>query len=70
MNFFDSISTSEKYEAPTIKHVDVLPDHIHQEADIRYLVKGDTIRKGVLITGMAVIRRRQGEREVDFLMVI
>lgn len=49
--------------------MDVLPDRIYQEADIRYVAKGDPERKEISITGMAVFGRKPGDEKMSFFTV-
>lgn len=69
IGFFDSQLPHLESMKHTIKHVDVLPDRIYQEADIRYVVKGDPERKEILIRGMAVFGRKPGDERMSFFTV-
>ncbi|KAF3397102.1 hypothetical protein EIK77_003516 [Talaromyces pinophilus] len=69
INFFDSQFPHLESMKHTIKHVDVLPDRIYQEADIRYVAKGDPERKEISITGMAVFGRKPGDEKMSFFTV-
>ncbi|KUL87150.1 hypothetical protein ZTR_05577 [Talaromyces verruculosus] len=69
INFFDSQFPHLESMKHTIKHVDVFPDRIYQEADIRYVVKGDPERKEISITGMAVFGRKPGDEKMSFFTV-
>jgi ketosteroid isomerase-like protein len=69
IDFFDSQFPFLESMKHTIKHVDVLPDRIYQEADIRYVVKGDPERKEILLPGMAVFGRKPGDEKMSFFTV-
>ncbi|EED20387.1 hypothetical protein TSTA_036130 [Talaromyces stipitatus ATCC 10500] len=47
----------------------VLPDRIYQEAEIRYVVKGDPERKDIVVNGMAVIGKRPEDEKMTFFTV-
>jgi ketosteroid isomerase-like protein len=69
IDFFNSQFPHLESMKHTIKRVDVLPDRIYQEADIRYVVKGDPERKEILLTGMAVFGRKPGDEKMSFFTV-
>ncbi|OKL63761.1 hypothetical protein UA08_00034 [Talaromyces atroroseus] len=53
----------------TIKRVDVVSDRIYQEADIRYVVKGDPERKEILIKGIALVGKRPKQEKMNTFTV-
>lgn len=53
----------------TITHLDVAPDRVYQEADIRYVVKGDPGRKEIMIKGIAIFGRKPEEEKMRFFTV-
>ena len=69
IDFFNSQFPHLESMKHTIKHVDVLPDRIYQEAEIRYVVKGDPERREILLPGMAVFGRRPGDEKMSFFTV-
>ncbi|EEA20854.1 hypothetical protein TMatcc_000851 [Talaromyces marneffei ATCC 18224] len=69
IDFFNSQFPHLESMKHTIKHVDVLPDRIYQEADIRYVVKGDPERKEIPVTGLAVFGRKLGDEKMSFFTV-
>lgn len=54
----------------TIKHVDVLPNRIYQEASISYVVKGDAEKTPVEIQGLAVFGKRPDEERMRFFFTV
>jgi hypothetical protein len=53
----------------TIKRVDVVSDRIYQEADIRYVVKGDPEQKEILIKGIALVGKRPEQEKMSTFTV-
>lgn len=69
VNFFNSQFPLLESMKHLIKHVDVLPDRIYQEAEIHYVIKNDPEKKEIVVRGMAVFGKRPDEDRLRFFDV-
>ncbi|CRG88147.1 Cystinosin homolog [Talaromyces islandicus] len=69
LNFFNSQFPLLESMKHIIKHVDVLPDRIYQEAEIHYVIKNDPEKKDIVVRGMAVFGKKPDEDRLRFFDV-
>lgn len=69
LNFFNSQFPLLESMKHFIKHVDVLPDRIYQEAEIHYVIKDDPEKKEIVVRGMAVFGKKPDEDRLRFFDV-
>ncbi|QKX62912.1 uncharacterized protein TRUGW13939_10080 [Talaromyces rugulosus] len=69
LNFFNSQFPLLESMKHIIKHVDVLPDRIYQEAEIHYVIKNDPEKKDIVVKGMAVFGKKPDEDRLSFFDV-
>ncbi|KAH8693893.1 hypothetical protein BGW36DRAFT_463524 [Talaromyces proteolyticus] len=69
LDFFNTQFPTLELMQHTIKHVDVLPDRIYQEANIRYIIKNDPEKKEIDIKGIAIFGKKPDEDKLRFFTV-